>query len=200
MTTKGKFVFTLILLLVVFFGAARWWSKLKPSKDRPTTTTTQSAAGKSGDESADASSSGASLTEPQTEVPSLTPPAASTPKDDVVEIELREYAGYAGLIVANGGLEPNPNSVFAQKHGFKLKITLSEEESWSALNSGKMAASATTVDVLAVYGKQFQVVVPAQIGFSRGADGIVVRSDIKRINGLKGRILAPAQFNEADFF
>ena len=31
-----------------------------------------------------------------------------------------------------------------KKHGFKLKITLSEEESWSALNSGKMAASATT--------------------------------------------------------
>ena len=104
------------------------------------------------------------------------------------------------MIAANGGLEPNDNSVFAQKHGFKLKINLSEEESWSALNSGKMAASATTADVLAVYGKQFQVTVPAQIGFSRGADGIVVRSDIKRINDLKGKILATAQFTEAEFF
>jgi NitT/TauT family transport system substrate-binding protein len=63
-----------------------------------------------------------------------------------------------------------------------------------------MAASATTVDVLAVYGKQLHVVVPAQIGFSRGADGVVVRSDIKRINALKGRVLATAQFTEADFF
>jgi NitT/TauT family transport system substrate-binding protein len=63
-----------------------------------------------------------------------------------------------------------------------------------------MAASATTVDVLAVYGKQFQVAVPAQIGFSRGADGIVVRNSIKRINDLKGKILATAQFTEADFF
>jgi len=35
--------------------------------------------------------------------------------------------------------------------------------------------SATTVDVLAVYGRQFSVVVPVQIGFSRGADGVVVR-------------------------
>ena len=41
---------------------------------------------------------------------------------------------------------------------------------------------------------------PAQIGFSRGADGVVVRSDIKRINGLKGKVLATAQFTEADFF
>ena len=63
-----------------------------------------------------------------------------------------------------------------------------------------MAASATTADVLAVYGKQFQVVVPAQIGFSRGADGVVVRKDIKRINDLKGKMLATAQFTEADFF
>jgi NitT/TauT family transport system substrate-binding protein len=68
------------------------------------------------------------------------------------------------------------------------------------LNTGKMAASATTADVLAIYGKQFQVVVPAQISFSRGADGVVVRSEIKRINDLKGKILATSQFTEADFF
>jgi NitT/TauT family transport system substrate-binding protein len=201
MTTKGKFVFTLLLLLVVFFGAARWWNKLKPASARHSTTATQnhSAAESSADESS-AVTDGPKVVEPQSEIPKLTPPVAYTPKGDVVEIELSEYAGYAGLIVANGGLDPNPNSVFAQKHGFKLKITLSEEESWSALNSGTMAASATTVDVLAVYGKQFQVVVPAQIGFSRGADGIVVRSDIKRINDLKGQILATAQFTEAEFF
>ena len=54
--------------------------------------------------------------------------------------------------------------------------------------------------MLAVYGRQFHVVVPAQIGFSRGADGIVVRSDIKRINALKGKMLATAQFTEVDFF
>jgi NitT/TauT family transport system substrate-binding protein len=44
------------------------------------------------------------------------------------------------------------------------------------------------------------VIVPAQIGYSRGADGVVVRSDIKRINALKGKILATSQFTEADFF
>ena len=58
----------------------------------------------------------------------------------------------------------------------------------------------TTVDVLAAYGRQLHVVVPAQIGFSRGADGVVVRSDIKRINQLKGKTIASAQFTEVDFF
>ena len=140
------------------------------------------------------------LAELMTEVPKLDPPGTYQPKGDVIEIELSEYAGYAGLIAANGGLEANENSVFYKDHGFKVKLTLSEEESWSALNAGKMAASATTTDVLAVYGKQFQVTVPAQIGFSRGADGVVVRSDIKRINGLKGQVLATSQFTEADFF
>jgi NitT/TauT family transport system substrate-binding protein len=136
----------------------------------------------------------------KTEVPKLPPAADYQIKDNTVEIELSEYAGYAGLIVANGGLEPNENSYFAKKHGFKVKLTISEEESWPALNSGKLAAAATTVDVLAVYGRQFQVVVPAQIGFSRGADGVVVKSDIKKINALKGKVLATSQFTEADFF
>src|SRR5687768_13840526 len=140
------------------------------------------------------------LADLMTEVPKLDPPGTYQPKGDVVEIELSEYAGYAGLIAANGGLEPNENSLFYKDHGFKVKLTLSEEESWSALNAGKMAASATTTDVLAVYGKQFQVTVPAQIGFSRGADGVVVRSDVKRINSLKGQVLATSQFTEADFF
>ena len=91
-------------------------------------------------------------------------------------------------------------SLFFKKHGFKVRLHVSEDENWSEFNEGKMAASVTTVDVLAVYGKQFHVVVPAQIGFSRGADGVVVRSDIKRINALKGKIVATAQFTEVDFF
>jgi NitT/TauT family transport system substrate-binding protein len=142
----------------------------------------------------------AELVETQMHVPTLLAAAPYVPKDNTIEIELSEYAGYAGLIAANGGLAPSENSVFFKKHGFKVKLTLSEEESWSALNSGRMAASATTADVLAIYGRQFNVVVPAQIGFSRGADGVVVTSDIKKINALKGRTLVTSQFTEADFF
>jgi NitT/TauT family transport system substrate-binding protein len=141
----------------------------------------------------------AELVETRTEVPKLKAPAEFKVVDGVVTIELSQYAGYSGLIAANGGLEPSENSTFFKKHGFKLKLTISEAESWSALNSGRIAGSATTVDVLAVYGRQFGVVVPAMIGFSRGADGIVVQSDIKRINALKGKVVATCQFTESDF-
>ena len=138
--------------------------------------------------------------EVKVEVPKLSPPAAFQFKDNIVPIEISEYAGYAGLIAANGGLEPTENSLFFKNHGFKVKLTISEDETWSELNEGKIAASVTTVDVLAAYGRQLHVVVPAQIGFSRGADGVVVRSDIKRINQLKGKVIASAQFTEVDFF
>lgn len=142
----------------------------------------------------------AELVEARTSVPKLKAAAECHPKDKLLELELSEYAGYSGLIVANGGLEPNENSYFFKNYGFKLKIVISEEDSWSALNSGRICATATTVDVLPLYGSQLQAVVPALIGFSRGADGIVVKSAIQKINDLKGKTLAVCQFNESDFF
>src|SRR5687767_3593653 len=138
--------------------------------------------------------------EVKVEVPKLSPPAAFQYKDNTVPIEISKYAGYAGLIAANGGLDATENSLFFKNHGFKVKLTVSEDESWSPLNEGKIAASVTTVDVLAAYGRQLHAVVPAQIGFSRGADGVIVRNEIKRINQLKGQTIAAAQFTEVDFF
>ncbi|MEW6158797.1 MAG: phosphate ABC transporter substrate-binding/OmpA family protein [Verrucomicrobiota bacterium] len=208
MTNRGKFVLTLVILAVAGFGAWKWWGRLASQPGAPpsasstpaASTTPGGGAAPARPAAADVSAANAALVETQEEVPRLAAPGIYLPKNDTVDVELSEYAGYSGLIVANGGLEPNENSVFFKKHGFKVKITLSEEESWSALNSGKIGVSATTVDVLAIYGKQMNVVVPAQIGYSRGADGVVVRNEIKRINALKGKILATAQFTEADFF
>ncbi|OFW30105.1 MAG: hypothetical protein A3H97_24345 [Acidobacteria bacterium RIFCSPLOWO2_02_FULL_65_29] len=165
--------------------------------------TNRRASGPSGTDSPEAaatSEAAPDVADVQLEVPKLAPPAAFLLKDNTVPVEISEYAGYAGLIAANGGLDPTENSIFFKQHGFKVKLTVSEDENWSELNEGKIGASVTTVDVLAAYGKQLHAVVPAQIGFSRGADGLVVRSDIKRINALKGKVIATAQFTEVDFF
>ncbi len=140
------------------------------------------------------------LAETQTSVPRLDAAGTAPFKDNTIDIELSEYAGYAGLLLANGGSQPNENSLFFRDHGFKVRLTFSEEDSWSGLNSGKFAASATTTDVLAVYGRQFQVSCPLLLGYSRGADGIVVRSDLRRLNQLAGKTVIAAQFNESDFF
>jgi NitT/TauT family transport system substrate-binding protein len=206
MTAKGKIVFTLLFLAVMGFGVWKWWDKLTPKHEMVQQTgggATAPAANNVSTPSATASPAmvqAKEIAETLTETPKLPAPVTYQPKDNTVIVELSEYAGYAGFIAANGGLAPNTNSVFFKKYGFMVHLTMSEEESWPALNTGKMAASATTADVLAIYGKQFQVVVPAQISFSRGADGVVVRSQIKRINDLKGKILATSQFTEADFF
>lgn len=138
--------------------------------------------------------------EPAVSAPLIDLAAPYVMKNNIVEIDISEYAGYAGLIVANGGLAPNPNSYFMKEFGFQVKLSISEGENWGKLNNGKFAASATTVDVLAVLGRQFDVVVPIQIGFSRGADMIVVDSGIASINQLKGKVLAATQFNESEFF
>jgi len=138
--------------------------------------------------------------EPVTGSPTLDQPAAYVPKNNIVEIDLSEYAGYGGLIVANGGLAPNPESFFAKQYGFQVKLSVSEEETWGKLNNGHFAASATTTDVLAVLGRQFDVTVPVQIGFSRGADMIVVDQGVASINQLAGKVVAGSQFNESEFF
>lgn len=200
MTTLGKVVLTLLILAVAGVGAYKWWDKLNPNAvpaaaakaDSSKATTT-----KSGGEPA---LNAADFVAPLDACPLLPPAAAYVAKDNIVDVELSEYAGYSGLIVANGGLEPTENSLFFRKHGFKLRIKLSEEESWPALNAGRIAAAATTVDVLTAYCRNFQVVAPVQIGFSRGADGLVVRKEVRRINDLKGRTLVTAQFTESDFF
>ncbi len=138
--------------------------------------------------------------EPVTGTPVLEAAAPYTPKDKIVEIDLSEYAGYGGLIVANGGLEPNPNSFFAKEYGFQVKLSVSESETWSKLNNGKLAATATTADALAVLGRQFDAVVPVQIGYSRGADMVVVDAGVTSVNNLAGKRLAASQFNESEFF
>jgi len=194
LTLMGKLISVLLVLGLVGLGA---WIALRPKGHGAPGTVNGGGGGGDSPAAFDTSD----LTETQMTPPKIDPaiayvPAAGAP----IDIELSQYAGYAGLIVANGGLEPNDNSYFATKYGFKVRLKISEDESWSALNSGKMAASATTADVLAIYGRQFQVVVPAQIGYSRGADALLVRNNIRQVNDLKGKIVSAAQFTESDFF
>ncbi len=138
--------------------------------------------------------------EPVDGTPTLEAAATYAPKDGVLQIDISEYAGYGGLIVANGGMEPNPDSFFAKEYGFKVKISMSEDETWSPLNNGRLAATATTVDALAVLGRQFDAIVPVQLGYSRGADMVVVDRGVASVNQLAGKVLAASQFNESEFF
>jgi NitT/TauT family transport system substrate-binding protein len=184
-----KFLFAVLFLGILSLAYLRWQGTRNGLDGTPSGA---SPAGVSFDEAGFVDT----LAEPE----GLMPAAPFVMRDQTVVIELSEYAGYAGLLLANGGAKASEESVFFKKHGFKVEVVLTEEESWSQLNSGKVAAAASTVDVLAVYAPKLQVSVPLQLAYSRGADGIVTHDSVRRINDLIGKTLVASQFSESDFF
>jgi NitT/TauT family transport system substrate-binding protein len=200
-SAAGNIITLLLLVGVVALGAWLWLGKkdeAKPAGEAQSSSSSTPAKGE--DAVAKPDGDAPSPIEPVTGTPTLEAANAFVPKDGIIRIDISEYAGYGGLIVANGGLAPNGESIFAKEYGFRVEISMSESETWSPLNNGKLAATATTTDALAVLGRQFDAVVPIQIGYSRGADMVVVDRGIASVNALKGKTLAASQFNESEFF
>src|SRR5687767_935872 len=195
-SAAGNIITLLLLVGIIGLGVYLWLGK--GAKDEPTAATPGSPATTAA--KAEPDGDAPVPIEPVVGTPPLEAAATYTPKDGTLQIDISEYAGYGGLIVANGGLEPNPESFFAKEYGFKVKISMSESETWSPLNNGRLAATATTTDALAVLGRQFEAVVPVQIGYSRGADMLVVDRGVVSVNQLAGKVLAASQFNESEFF
>jgi NitT/TauT family transport system substrate-binding protein len=190
-----------LLLLVGIIGLGAWLWLGKKEESKPASEAQNTSAPAKADSGVAKPEGDAPVPiEPVTGTPTLEAANTFVPKDNVLRIDISEYAGYGGLIVANGGLEPNADSFFAKEYGFKVAISMSENETWGPLNNGKLAATATTADALAVLGRQFDAIVPVQIGYSRGADMVVVDRGIASVNALKGKTLAASQFNESEFF
>jgi NitT/TauT family transport system substrate-binding protein len=200
LTGIGKLISIVLIAGVVGLGLFIVFGRKSGSQPTPPADSSAPVASASASIGGGAGSGAPELVETKFEVPRLAPAGVYTPKGDTIDVGLSEYAGYAGLIAANGGLEPSEQSVFYKKHQVKVRIRLTENEKWSDLASGILGVTSTTVDTLAVYGRSLGALVPVQLGFSRGADGIVVRSDVKRINHLKGRVLVAPQFTISDFF
>lgn len=198
-SAAGNVITLLLLVGIVGLGLWLWLGKKHEAAGGAASTGTPSAQSASGGPKSDDTDAPKPI-EPVTGTPTLEAANTYVPKDNVLRIDISEYAGYGGLIVANGGLDPNPDSFFAKQYGFQVQITKSEDETWGPLNNGKMAATATTTDALAVLGRQFDAVIPVQIGYSRGADMVVVDHGIASVNALKGKTLAASQFNESEFF
>jgi NitT/TauT family transport system substrate-binding protein len=200
-SAAGNIITILLLLGIVALGAWLWlFRKSEAPAEGPTQAQTEAPRPQGEPGVAKPEGDAPQPIEPVVGTPTLEAANTYVPKDNTIRIDISEYAGYGGLIVANGGLDPNPDSFFSKEYGFKVQITMSEEETWSPLNNGKLAATATTTDALAVLGRQFDAVVPVQIGYSRGADMVVVDRGITSVNALAGKTLAASQFNESEFF
>lgn len=120
------------------------------------------------------------------------------PKEDIVTLEICEWIGYGGLILANRGLEPKEDSFFFEKYGFKLHIIFNETEEWDGPNRGSVAASVATVDTAAVYGTELSMICPLVFGFAHFDEGIVVKSNIKSIRDARGQTFIVPHFTQGE--
>src|SRR5690242_11489890 len=116
LTGLGKLISVVLVLGLVGLGA---WIVLKRGGTQPAQ---NQGAGAGGTPAAVAGPGRvkldpADLTDTKTSVGRLPPPVAYVPAKgaggaEVIDVELSKYAGYAGMIAANGGLAANPDSYF----------------------------------------------------------------------------------------
>src|SRR5205085_1250090 len=129
MTTRGKFVITVLILAVVSVGVWRWWDKIAPAgKSQQVSVNLQEFkksqdAGKPSAEKA-AADVASKLLAGEKAVSlvdgSAIPPVTGVSDYDkpmkdgklVLQFPINIWPGWAPVIVANNGLEPNEGSVF----------------------------------------------------------------------------------------
>ena len=120
-------------------------------------------------------------------------------KPDLV-VAYNTFTGVEGLILMNGGMEPNENSELYKTYGLKVLVKQMDavKDTRSGLHSGDLDLVYCTTDALSVEmgsGSELvadNVVQIMQVNQSHGADAIVVRKGIDDVGSLKGKKVAYA--------
>ena len=142
LTPLGTFLTIAIIGGLIGLGA---WLMLRPQPVAPTAPPTAAQAAQAAPVNEAPDPDAPKTIEPATSVVRLDAAAPHVPKSPVIEVSISEYAGYAGLLAANGGqLEPNAGSLFTSRYGIQVRLHRAEEDLFSDVNSGKLAALATT--------------------------------------------------------
>lgn len=145
---------------------------------------------------------------PTERLPEVKGAASYSPmKDQTLVMGLNVWAGWAPIFYANNGTEPNTDSLFYKKYGFKLAIKIidSPAASIQAFASGDIHATAWTLDMIPLFYEQLKQDSRAlpraflQVDWSNGGDGLVVRDSIKSIADLKGKTVALAQHSPSHY-
>jgi len=125
--------------------------------------------------------------------------SGKTGKADLV-LAYNTFTGVEGIVLMNGGMDPNENSDLYKKYGLKLQIKQMDavKDTRAGLHSGDLDLVYCTTDALPVeMGSssellQDDVVQIMQVNQSHGADAIVVRKGIDEVSNLKGKKIAYA--------
>src|SRR5687768_11578016 len=126
-----------------------------------------------------------------------------------IKVAIVLWGGYAGGIMANGGLTPNRESVFTRDYGVEVEMLQIDdfEKSRDAFRAGGDKGGVdimwSTVDAYALeYGGLSRLNPKAilQYDWSRGGDAIAVDKSIRAVADLKGKRLAVAEATPSHYF
>ena len=208
MTARGKIVLTIILLAVVGFGVYRWWDKIAPAGNTQQVSINPQEMKKTLDANKAAAAAAAvankllagdkavSLVDGSAIPPVTGVSDYDKPMKDgklIVQFPINVWPGWAPIIVANNGLEPNEGSVFFQKYGFYVKLSIVDDpvKARDLFASGHSHVLWGTLDMMALFAPELVKdsrtvpVICQQVDWSGGGDGIVARGDIRNINDFR---------------
>ena len=212
MTKTAKVLLTVIILAGIAFGAWRWKDKLAPAAvttsvdpvaikqqlDAQKAALAQSSVAPSADITSKllAGTNAAALVSASSLPPVQGVSDYDRPMKDgklVVQFPINVWPGWAPIIVANGGLEPNENSWFYKNCGFYVKLAIVDDpiKARDLFASGHSHVLWGTLDMIALFAPALSAdsrsvpVVAQQVDWSQGGEGIVVRGDIKNINDFR---------------
>src|SRR5438105_7734448 len=132
-------------------------------------------------------------------------PASSTSSDAEVRLRVNVWVGCVGGLVANGGLDTQPDSIYGKK-GLKVSFKIIDDwtEGASALATNNVDVMLTTADVYAKDYAQFKDKgfgshAFLMVDWSRGADGVIGKQGINSIEDLAGKSVAFAPYTPSHF-
>lgn len=122
-----------------------------------------------------------------------------------VRVRVNIWVGCAAGLVANGGLETAPGSIFANE-GLNVSFKIIDDwtEGAAALATNNVDVMLTTADVWAKdYSQLRDKGAPAHaffmVDWSRGADGLIGKQGINSLEDLSGKVVAFAPYTPSHF-
>ena len=116
-------------------------------------------------------------------------------------VGINTWAGHAPGIVSNGGLDPDPKSIYKTRYGLEVKFVLLEDPQakLTAFIKGDIDIMWDTVDSWAreastLAEQNFSAKAIIQQDWSRGGDGIVALKTINSVEDLKGKTIATTRY------
>jgi len=132
-------------------------------------------------------------------------PTLSITQSKEVRVRVNIWVGCAAGLVANGGLDTAPDSIYDKK-GIKVSFKIIDDwtEGAAALATDNVDVMLTTADVWAKDFGQFQekgfgAHAFYMVDWSRGADGLIGRQGINSLEDLTGQVVAFAPYTPSHF-